>query len=297
VRLGVQGDWFGLPHFDPGPRYRAGRLFLLQSVGSTRDFLRGRGGRARGRLCRWDGWGWQAGETARLRPVTPAPGTIVVALRQTRGQGRQGRAWLDLGGLHMSWALEAGRQAVTSGLAVWTGLMIALVLGERCGMPVALKWPNDLLLEGRKIGGLILDIWGGNAQALVVAGLGLNLSAPDGGWPRELAGRAGALAPGAVRGPRPAAVAGPILARLAEELPAFHELGWAPYREHLIALDWLRGRRVSLECGERRLIGVADGIDVDGALRLVPDGGPPVRLLAGEAHVVDVESADGEGAA
>ncbi len=294
MKLGGLGDWFGLTGFQPGPRYRAGLLYLLQSVGSTRDFLRGQGGRARGRICRWDGWGWQAGPMTRLRPVTPQPGLVVVALRQSRGQGRHGRSWLDLGGLHLSWTLEATRQAVSAGLAVWTGLMIALVLSERFGHRVDLKWPNDLLVGGRKVGGLLLDSWGGNRHALVVAGLGLNLGTPAAGWPQELRGRVTSLEAVTGHAPRPAAVAGPVLARLADELPAFHELGWAPYRQHLAEHDWLRGRRVSLETGGRRLAGTAAGLDEDGALRLETAESGTVRLLAGEAHVLGVQRNDEE---
>ena len=225
----------------------------------------------------------------RLRPVAPQPGLVVVAQRQARGQGRHGRSWLDLGGLHMSWTLEATRQAVSAGLAVWTGLMIALVLSERLGHRVDLKWPNDLLLGGRKVGGLLLDSWGGNRHALVVAGLGLNLITPATGWPQELRGRATSLEAVAGHAPRPAAVAGPVLARLADELPSFHELGWAPYRQHLAEHDWLRGRRVRLESGGRELAGTAAGLDEDGALCLETAGGDTVRLLAGEAHVLGVQ--------
>ena len=63
----VHRDWFGLADFRPGARFvRDGAaLYLLDEVGSTNDFLLGRGRPAPGRLCTWDGWGWNAAATSR----------------------------------------------------------------------------------------------------------------------------------------------------------------------------------------------------------------------------------------
>ena len=68
----VARDWFGLDAFQVGPRLLrdSGGLYLLDEVGSTSEFLRGQGAAARGRFCRWDGWGWVAAERCELAPPT-----------------------------------------------------------------------------------------------------------------------------------------------------------------------------------------------------------------------------------
>jgi hypothetical protein len=84
----VDRDWFGLDAFLPGPRFTrdGGQLYLLDEVGSTNDFLRGRGPEAVGRLCRWDGWGWVAQTRSRLAPVRELrPGSVVVGSGSTPG--------------------------------------------------------------------------------------------------------------------------------------------------------------------------------------------------------------------
>lgn len=288
MTTGVRKDWFGLAGFDPGASYMSGRLYLLGSVGSTRDFLLGRQRECLGRLCRWRGWGWQAGALRLQASQNPSrAGTLVVARRQSRGRGRQGRPWFDLGGLHLSWCFRVQRAVVTAGLAVWSGLIVALVLGERFGVAVDLKWPNDLMIAGRKVGGLLFDVLGSEGQPLVVAGLGVNLLMPRRGIPDSLRGRATSLEAETGRLSRPAAVAGPVLARLADELPAFAESGWAPYAAHLARRDWLRGRDVCLRSGNDTICGVATGIAADGALLVRQPDGREHRLLAGDVHITE----------
>ena len=130
-------DWFGLDRFRPGPRFvRDGaRCFLLEEVGSTSDFLLGRGEPATGRICEWDGWGWRAQPLRNLRAVGEARlGTVVVAHRQTAGRGRQGRGWTDCGGLHMSCVVPNHRADFELGFSVWLGLMVVLALRDDCGL-------------------------------------------------------------------------------------------------------------------------------------------------------------------
>ncbi|MFH1845701.1 MAG: biotin--[acetyl-CoA-carboxylase] ligase [bacterium] len=280
-------DWFGLAGFEPGLLFKTDRLYLLNSVGSTSDFLLGRQEPALGRSCRWTQWGWQAGGIHLIpAPKRPHAGTVVVARRQPSGRGRQGRTWLDVGGLQMSWTVQVSRDTVKSGLAVWTGLMVAMVLSEHFSLLVQLKWPNDLLIDGRKVGGLILDSPGQGSGGMVVAGLGINLVTPAGGFPAPLHGRATSLHAESGRRVRPANVAGPVLSRLAQELPAFAEGGWAVFTQHLQRHDWLRDRRVEYLRNNERFEGLACGIDVDGALLLVDPTGQTERVLAGEVHLV-----------
>jgi BirA family biotin operon repressor/biotin-[acetyl-CoA-carboxylase] ligase len=280
-------DWFGLDGFRPGRRIArgGGSCYLLESVGSTNDFLQGRGGAATGRLCTWDGWGWRAEELCELAPPTKAPvGTLVAARRQTAGRGRRGRTWHDCGGLHVSMIVPQRRLDFEGGLSVWLGLMVVLALREDLGVPALLKWPNDVIVNGRKLGGLIVERSGGD-DPRTVAGLGLNLSAGPGEFPAALQGSATSLRLETGRTERPGDLLGRILQRIDTQLDRFNEAGWEPFREQIAACDHLAGRWITLAVASGRVTGKAVGIDERGAL-IVAVGERECRYHAGDVHIV-----------
>lgn len=278
-------DWFGLADFWPGPRFTrdGARCYLLEEVGSTSDFLLGRGEPAYGRYCQWNGWGWEGRPLAEMSPVTvPALGTLVVARRQTGGRGRHGRRWTDCGGLAMSCVVPAHRASFTLGFSVWAGLMVVLTLREDFRVDVRLKWPNDILARGRKLGGLLLDSLGSGQQANIVAGLGINLDTEPADFPPPLQGCATSLLIETGKRIRPAALAGAVLARVDAEIDRFGAEGWAPFERELTCCDCLLGREVTLEAGGEQITGRAAGIDQRGALLLEDDSGRRNAYHAGE---------------
>jgi biotin-[acetyl-CoA-carboxylase] ligase BirA-like protein len=286
----VLRDWFGLSDFRPGPKFlRDGSsLYLLESVGSTNDFLMGRGGPAEGRLCAWDGWGWRADAPLQLPPVrNPRPGTVVVAQRQTAGHGRQGRIWRDCGGLHLSVVVPHHRAALEQGFSVWLGVIAALVLREDFRLDARLKWPNDIMVRGRKIGGILLQRSGAAGERLVVAGLGLNLSTEPGTFPAELQATATSVFCETGRMIRPGEIGGRIIARVEAELDRFQAEGWLAYQPVLALLDCLLGHDVRLSVGGRLVAGRAVGLDDRGGLVLAtqPDG-ELQTFHSGDAHLL-----------
>ncbi len=293
----VSRDWFGLAGFRPGPEEPDAntRLYLLEEVGSTNEFLLGRGLPAVGRLCEWDGWGWRAGTPGTLRPVIEAPvETCVVARRQTKGHGRQGRRWLDCGGLQMSFAMTPGKAALHQGFSVWVGLMVTLVMRECFGLEAQLKWPNDILVRGRKLGGLLLQRSGAGQQSLVVLGLGLNLSTVAGDLPGELQGRATSCFMETGVAPGLGEVVGAVLNRVSGGLGRFSTDGWSADRAALDRVDCLRGREVRLDVAGKVHRGRARGIDESGALLVEDLQGVLSAHHAGEAHVVAEAGLPGE---
>lgn len=295
-------DWFGLDHFIPGPRFlRDGSvLYLLEEVGSTNDFLLGRGGPALGRRCRWDGWGWSAEEVTRLDPVgEPSAGTVVVARRQTAGRGRQGRRWTDCGGLNLTVVVPPHRASFERGFSVWLGLLTTLVLREDFSVDARLKWPNDITVAGRKLGGILVENTGSKARGsnAVAAGLGLNLDARATDFPGELAGKATSVRLEKGRTIRPGEFAGRLIARVERELDRFDMMGWQPWREALSYLDCLLGRGILLRSGDREYRGEAAGIDDSGGLILRGAGGAMKRFSGGDVHIeADGRSTGKEGA-
>ncbi len=285
----VHRDWFGLAGFRPGPRFlrEGGRLYLLESVGSTNDFLRGRGKPAEGRFCSWDGWGWRAEELRSLPPVAaPQPGTVVVAHRQTAGRGRQGRSWRDCGGLHLSVVVPPHRAALERGFSVWLGLITVLVLREEFQLDARLKWPNDIMVRGRKIGGILLQRSGPVHDRLVVAGLGLNLDTVPDGFPAALQGAATSYAIETGQEILAGEIGGRLIARVEAELDCFEAEGWGPYRPALSLLDSLLGHDVRLAVGEQLHTGRAVGIDDGGRLILEAADGGIAIFHAGDVHLL-----------
>ncbi|MCP4571947.1 MAG: biotin--[acetyl-CoA-carboxylase] ligase [bacterium] len=292
----IHRDWFGLDVFRPGPRFtRHGAvLYLLDEVGSTNAFLLGRGDAAEGRLCEWDGWGWQARERAHQDPPgLPRPGTVVVARRQIAGRGRQGRQWFDCGGLNLSVLVPEHRASFARGFSVWLGLITVLTLREEFDLDVRLKWPNDLLVQGRKLGGILVEAVTGDGPAVVAAGLGLNTEVGPAGFPPELQGNATSIRCETGRTPRLGELAGRILARVEEGLDAFAAEGWQPFRPALACLDCLLGQPVRLVSGDRIWEGRAAGLDDGGRLLLKDAAGKVEAHPVGDVHLVPT-TGDGE---
>lgn len=219
-------------------------------------------------------------EAHRLAEAGAPAGAAVVAREQTAGRGRRGRAWTSgAGGLWLSVLARPRRAATVEVLSVRVGLALARALEEASGVAsVGLKWPNDLLVGDRKVGGILCEArWQGELLAWVVVGVGINVAnrpPDDARLPATALGehRPG-LAPGALLEPVLAAVRGAI----AVEGPLGpHELA------AIAARDRLRGRRL-LE----PVAGTADGIEPDGALRVIDDAGAVTLVRAGTVVPAD----------
>jgi BirA family biotin operon repressor/biotin-[acetyl-CoA-carboxylase] ligase len=243
-----------------------------------------------------------------------AHGTIVVARAQTAGRGRRGRAWVSgPHGLWMSLVLrsEAGLPMTRAPrLPLLAADVVVAVLGAH-GRDARVKWPNDILLEDptataalgpfRKVGGLLLeavdvDSGGGGADGVprlftAVLGLGLNLRAPAGGFPDEIAATAGALWPDNDDGDddapdaRRRALARAIGAALAGRLPrdADDDDAFAAARARLTVRSATLGRRVQID----GVCGLVRALDDDGALVVRDDEGVDHVVRAGDVTVLD----------
>jgi len=206
-------------------------------------------------------------ERARVLATGGAPhGTLVTAEVQTAGRGRQGRRWEAPPGAALLCSLVLRR--FDELLSLRAGLAVAEVAGEGA----LVKWPNDVLLDGRKVAGVLVE--GRPRDGWAVVGIGVNVAVDVAELPEEVRGAAGTLG-------RQVDAVEPVLAELLRALARW--LG-APAREVTAALaerDALRGRTVTWAQG----VGVADGIDASGGLRVRLDGGEAVVLSAGEVHL------------
>jgi BirA family transcriptional regulator, biotin operon repressor / biotin---[acetyl-CoA-carboxylase] ligase len=206
-------------------------------------------------------------ERAKQLAAAGAPhGTLVTADEQTAGRGRQGRAWT-----------APPRSAVLMSLVLRElderlPLTAAVALCEALPLEAAIKWPNDVWIEGRKVAGILVE--GRPQEGWAVLGVGVNVTTER--FPVELAESATSL-----RLAGSAATPAQVLADLLESLSRW--LSAPPERvlETWRSLDALKGERVRWTGGE----GIADGIDDSGALR-VETGSGLVTLDAGEVHLL-----------
>lgn len=210
---------------------------------------------------------------------------LLSATRQTAGRGRLGRAWQsDDAALTFSVALPLPADLDLSGLSLAVGCTVADTL-DPAGQRIRLKWPNDLFLDGAKLGGILIEtvpLAGG--QRGVVIGIGLNLQPLPEGADRS----AFASGHAALLSLDPAATAATTLDRLAPALRAlladFETLGFAPWQPAFARRDLAAGQRVRV--GE--LTGIARGVSASGELLL--DTGAGVQACHGGELSLRLES-------
>ena len=235
------------------------RFVILPTVGSTNKLL------------------------ADLAARGAADGTVVIARQQRAGRGRRGREWVSPpGNLYMSILLRPDLPAAIGGqIGFVAGLAVAETLAQRVeGRTISLKWPNDVLVDGRKICGLLAEATvEGDRLAHIVLGIGINLvSAPteDVRWPTVALADYGAA-------PRdPIDFAAGLTRRLQRWLDIWMGEGFAPVRAAWVGRAWGLGRDFQTEAEGGTISGRFDGIDADGALVLESAGGGRRLIRSGE---------------
>jgi BirA family transcriptional regulator, biotin operon repressor / biotin---[acetyl-CoA-carboxylase] ligase len=229
----------------------------------------------------------------RLLERTPPPaGTAEVCLTELQyaGRGRLGRRWIAPfgGGIAMSLGWSCS-DVVRTLPALSLGVGVATVRAlERAGAAgISLKWPNDIWFNDRKLGGALIELRAeAGGPAYIVIGLGLNVSL--GAAARREIEASGvfvaAAADACQQPPSRNLLAGAILDELLSMLAQYERLGFAAFRDAWTALDALQGREVTVQAGETSIIGIARGVDPDGAL-LLETAGRTQRFVSGEASL------------
>ena len=223
-----------------------------------------------------------------LRRETPANGiAALLAERQTGGRGRRGKHWTSplAAHLYLSVARQfSGGLSRLGGLSLVAGVAAAEALHEAGYPEVRLKWPNDLVVAGHKLGGLLVEGGGEHAGPVrAVIGLGLNVRMPesmaaniDQLW-TDLTRLSGAA-------PSRNALVATLLSHWVPALEEFDAQGLAPFLPRYARLDALAEREVSIQLGTETKVGTALGIAADGALRVRIDGAEKI-FHAGEVSV------------
>ncbi|MDO6461918.1 biotin--[acetyl-CoA-carboxylase] ligase [Granulosicoccaceae sp. 1_MG-2023] len=191
----------------------------------------------------------------------------VLAEQQSAGVGRRGKAWTSPPG-NISLSLLSIFDvplARLSGLSLVTGVAVAGVLRQLYDLRVSLKWPNDVLLDGHKLAGLLVEVPSANSsRTCIVTGVGVNVLPPENPDIRQpVASLSEAV--GEVDRNR---LAGELIRELDASYRRFISEGIGPVLQQWRSLDYLHGREVNVLIGERTEQGLACGITENGELQV-----------------------------
>lgn len=242
----------------PSNRRRLQSLDVLHVVASTNDWLMAR--------------------------ADQSPAACLAEL-QSAGRGRRGRHWVSpfAANLYLSfaWRFDELPPGFTA-LGMVAAIAAARSLEKRGVASVALKWPNDLVANGAKLGGILVDLQGESTSKLrAVIGIGLNVRMPeaasaqiDQAW-TDIATLTRGEVPGRNK------LAAQLLDELFTVLDVFSRQGFAAFTGDWQRFDQVAGREVMLQQQERRITGTALGVDQDGAL-LLRSGNETKRFVSGD---------------
>jgi BirA family biotin operon repressor/biotin-[acetyl-CoA-carboxylase] ligase len=226
--------------------------------------------------------------TQLLHAPDVASGRACLTESQTAGRGRRGRAWVATPChnilMSISWRFETG-PAGLAGLSLAAGVAVLRALEEFGVRDAGLKWPNDILRDGRKLAGLLIDLRGeASGPSLVVLGLGLNVYvAPhdaaliDQPWI-------------SLRESLPAPVdrnhlAGLLVLHLGEMFRVFEQAGFEAFRAEWERHHLYAGKAVRVHAGQEDMFGTVEGIDANGGLRMRVEGGALRTFHSGDVHL------------
>jgi len=228
-------------------------------------------------------------DEARALAMQGAPeGTVVIAEAQTSGRGRIGRAWAaPPGGIYLSIIL---RPAITPPEALRfpliAGVAVAQAIEEVTRLSPRLKWPNDVLISGKKVAGILTEM---NAEMdrlnFIIVGIGINVNTPPENLPEELRATATTLAAESGRQIPRVKLVQALLAKFETLHDEFRKEGFEPIRRRWKALSETLGTMVTVTFADQQVHGRAFDIDQDGALLIQKWNGNLERVVAGDVSL------------
>lgn len=217
-----------------------------------------------------------------------ADGTVVIADQQSAGKGRLGRRWSSPAGVNLYASVLLRPELpprFAPQLTFVSAVAVARAVGEISGLAAEVKWPNDILLAGRKVAGLLNEMSAETERIhYVILGIGVNLNMAPEQFPDDLRYPATSVAIETGRPVSRLAFTRSLLRQLDDLYQLFLQQGIEPILQLWQALFPLLGRRVSVDQQGTLLRGRVEGLDGDGALLLRLDDGRLERILAGDVR-------------
>jgi BirA family transcriptional regulator, biotin operon repressor / biotin---[acetyl-CoA-carboxylase] ligase len=229
---------------------------------------------------------------AQLARAGATEGTLVIADAQSGGKGRLGRNWVSPPGVNLYLSVIL-RPSVSASIAPQLNLLAAVAvadaISEVCELTSTIKWPNDVLVTGKKVCGILAEMQteAGELRA-VILGIGVNINAPLSAFPEELRDKASSLLLISGRVIERSTFTARLLTHLEKSYVLWLEHGfvvlrtaWEQYASEVL------GKRIAVAAPEGTVTGTALGLDDDGALLVRGEADGVVhRLLAGDVSVI-----------
>lgn len=220
-------------------------------------------------------------------------GMVCLAEYQTAGKGRRGRQWVSPFGnnvyLSVLWKYQSG-PATISGISLAAGVAIIRVLKKFDVSGIGLKWPNDIYWNGRKLGGILVEVSGETeGPCTVVLGIGLNVFIPDKDAENIDQEWVDLTRITREKPPSRNILAASVLNELMTVLAKFDSDGINAYLNEWRSYDCLRGNCATVHIGSRQFSGVVEGINDNGMLLIRHDDGKIVPYASGEVSFNPVD--------
>lgn len=217
-------------------------------------------------------------------------GTVVIADSQSGGRGRRGRPWSSPAGFNLYTSIIL-RPDISPARAPQLTLMSAVALAETVSMALAddgiraeIKWPNDILLHGRKCAGILTEMKSvGTAVEFIVIGIGLNLNIKKDSMDSSISELATSLFIESGREFSRSALALSLYTAIENWYKLYLQEGFLPVQKAWNLLSGIQGRKVKAASGNGYENGIALGINEEGALLLKNDAGGILKITAGDA--------------
>ena len=212
-------------------------------------------------------------------------GTVVIAEEQTAGRGRAGRTWhSERGtGIYVTLLLRPKISPVQAPLlTMMAGLSARSAIQAQTGLSLDLKWPNDLLLSGKKLGGILTEMHAEPTQVhFVIVGIGINVNQEK--FPAEVSGIATSLRVQTGRAQSRMELLVRLLREFENDYNRFLREGAASVTQRFEAVSsYARGKRVNVSNGAESYSGITAGLSPEGLLRVERAGGEIVAIIAGD---------------
>lgn len=224
-----------------------------------------------------------------MKQNTDHPLSVCLAEKQAQGRGRRERSWVATPyrniTMSIGWQFDSG-MADLAGLGVAAGITIVQILQEfGLDREIGLKWPNDIVWQDRKLGGLLIDVRGehdGPCRAVLGLGLNLSLSDADAEAIDQPFATLETIHEGKVDRN---ALAAALISGLADMFEKYPETGFSPWYEKWTTFDRLLNRPVVVLRGGREIAGTALGINDQGGLNVMLDDGKAANFFSGEVSL------------
>jgi BirA family biotin operon repressor/biotin-[acetyl-CoA-carboxylase] ligase len=225
----------------------------------------------------------------RLAETGSEEGTLIVADEQGKGKGRMGRSWYSPPrlGLWMSLILRPDIPPFKApGLSICAGLALAQTIKGMTGIDAKIKWPNDCLIDGKKVGGILLEL---SAELdrinFVIVGIGVNVNHSTQDFPRNLSQTATSMKIKLGKDLSRLALLTSFLEEFERIYLDFKKKGLSAQREMIKSFSSLLGKKVAVRFGKEKIEGMAENIDENGSMVIKTKKGEKV-VTAGEVTVL-----------